>query len=336
MPKGPTFRDVARLAKVSPATVSRVARDNPSVDAELRSRVKLAASRLGVTLGERRNESGRMLAFLLGNRDLLHSFQARVLVGAENYCASMNWELVFVTFRYTPGVAAKDLHLPQILLRRMVARAAILAGMNYPNLLEALEERGIPFAVLGNNVVGEWPAERYDVVYSNDIEGAYELTRHLVAQGHRHIFFIGDTQLPWFARCARGYRCAMQDAGLEPRLSEIHSDGPELGYLATKCILAQHEPVSAIFSGSDQVARGVYEALRESGVPIPQGISVVGCNDTEGSLFDPALTSVREFPEELGRHLADFALQRIEDLDRPPRQLTIPTQVVLRDSVEAV
>lgn len=77
-----------------------------------------------------------------------------------------------------------------------------------------------------------------------------------------------------------------------------------------------------------------YAALHNSGASVPQDISIVGCNDTEGAAFQPALTSVREFPEELGRHLADFALRRIQDPIRPAQQLTIPTQLVLRDSVQ--
>lgn len=335
MSKGPTYRDIARLAKVSPATVSRIAQGKPSVDPELRNRVRLAASRLGASLGER-GESSRILAFVLANRDLLHNFHARALVGAEGFCSRANWEIVFLPFRYSPLTPAAELQLPQILTRRTVARAVILAGVNYPNLLENLKTRGIPFAVMGNNVAGPWRAEECDVVYSNDVQGAGELTRLLLKQGHKDIWFIGDVQLPWFARCARGFECAMRDAGLEPRRSEIHSDGPELGYLAVKSILAQSRPVTAIFAGSDGVARGVYAALRESGIAVPQDISVVGCNDTEGDLLQPALTSLREFPEELGRHLADFALKRIDHPDGSPQHLTIPTQVVVRDSVQRI
>jgi DNA-binding LacI/PurR family transcriptional regulator len=334
--KQPTFRDVARAAKVSPATVSRVARDNPTVDANIRNRVRAAAARLGVVMGEKRGDGGHMLAFLLSNRDVLHGFHAKVLVGAENYCARMNWELAFMSFRYSPEVGAKELHLPQMLAQRTVARAAILAGVNYPNLLEALQAREIPFAVLGNNIVGEWPADRYDVVYSGDIQGACEITQRLIAFGHRQICFIGDVHLPWFARCAQGYREAMAEAGLEPRITGIHSDGEELGYLGTKCVLAEPVPVTAIFAGSDQVARGVYTALRESNIPIPEAMSVVGFNDTEAALFHPPLSSVREFPDELGQHLADFTLKRMEEPERPAQRLTIPTQVVMRESVRRI
>jgi DNA-binding LacI/PurR family transcriptional regulator len=92
--------------------------------------------------------------------------------------------------------------------------------------------------------------------------------------------------------------------------------------------------VTAIFAGSDQIASGVYDALRQLGMNIPDDISVAGFNDSEGALFDPPLTSVREFPEELGTHLAEFVLRRVQNPDREPQTLTIPTRIVLRKSTK--
>jgi len=195
-----------------------------------------------------------------------------------------------------------------------------------------LNERGIPFSVLGNNVVGEWRFAQHDVVLSDDIQGSYDLTRYLISLGHRHIWFVGDIMLPWFARCAQGYARAMEEVGLQPRYSGINSGDLELGYLGTKSILSQGSPVTAIFAGSDQVAVGVYKALREFGVPIPDSIAVVGFNDTEGSILHPALTTVSEFPEQLGRHLAKILLSRVTEPDSPSQQVTIPTQLIRRES----
>jgi LacI family transcriptional regulator len=158
----------------------------------------------------------------------------------------------------------------------------------------------------------------------------------MIQDGHRDIWFIGDVELPWYRRCAEGYRASMLAAGLEPRISEIHSDDHQLGYLAMRSILSRREPVSAVFAGSDQIARGVYEAVRQSGLTIPGDISVAGFNDSEGALMDPPLTSVREFPEELGRHLAEFVLRRLHQPDRAPQSLTIPTKVVLRNSTQPI
>jgi len=330
-----SFHELAKLAEVSAATVSRVARGNVNVNATIRTRVRKAALELGIDLDQRRNEKSTIIAFILGNRDLLHTFQARVLSGAESYCSSQNKELLFLSLRYSPTVPVAEFHLPQILSQRSLVRAVILGGTNSANMLCALRERQIPFAVLGNNVLGQWAPSEYDAVYSDDIQGAADLTLYLIAEGHSDIWFIGDTELPWYARCAEGYRGSMVQAGLQPRFSEIHSSDRELGYLAMRSILLRREPVTAVIAGSDQIARGVYEALNQSGIRIPDDISVAGFNDSEGLLMHPTLTSVQEYPEELGKHLAEFVLRRIQEPDREPRQLTIPTRVVVRESTRA-
>jgi len=94
--------------------------------------------------------------------------------------------------------------------------------------------------------------------------------------------------------------------------------------------------VTAILAGSDTVAAGVCGALREAGLSIPGDISVMGFNDSEGALFHPALSTVREFPEELGRHLASFLVNRIQNPTLPPQTLTIPTQLIERQSTASV
>jgi DNA-binding LacI/PurR family transcriptional regulator len=330
--KKKSFKNLAKVANVSPATVSRIAKGQINVDPTIRARVRKAADTLGINLDQRRNEKATIIAFMLANRDLLHNFQARILFGSQTYCAAQDRELLFMSFRYSPSTPSKELHLPRILSERGIVRAMILGGTNSPNLLNALREREIPFAVLGNNVIGDWDSGTFDTVYSDDMQGAFELTSYLIAAGHRDIWFVGDVELPWYARCAEGYRKSMLQAGLSPRLSEIHSEDRQLGYLATRSMISRGEPVTAIFAGSDQIASGVYEALRQLGLDIPNDVSVVGFNDSEGALFDPPLTSVREFPEELGTHLAEFVIRRIQSPDREAQTLTIPTRLVVRKS----
>ena len=127
----------------------------------------------------------------------------------------------------------------------------------------------------------------------------------------------------------------MSQAGFVPRCSEIHAGDQELGYLAMRSVLSRKEPVTAVFAGSDQIARGVYEALRQSNLDIPGDVSVAGFNDTEGALFDPPLTSVREFPEQLGQHLAEFTVRALKDPLGARQQMTIPTKLVTRQSTAA-
>jgi len=326
-----TYRDVARLARVSPATVSRVAQGRPYISPEIRQRVTEAAASLGVSLDAR--VGSRTIALLLSNRDALHPVHSRILAGADSYCRARGWEVVWQSFHYSSATDSANLRLPELLERRGVARAVILGGTNSPNLLECLRGRALPFSVFGNNVIGAWNEKDEDVVFSDDVSGASEMVRYLLAQGHRRIWYVGDLERPWMSRAGEGYRRAMQEAGLTPHLHGVASaEERQVGYLSTKQLLAAGEPVSAILAGSDSTAEGVYRAIRDCGLCVPEDISVAGNDDTEGSILHPPLTTVHWFNEEVGLHLAELLLSRVANPHLPPRQITIPTQLVKRES----
>src|SRR5882672_349621 len=325
------YVEIARLAKVSPSTVLRVANGNPRVATSVRSVVAAAARKLGATLeAGRRN---RTIAFVLGNRDTVNEFQSKILLGAEGYCAQHDWDMQFICFRSDLNAPMGTVHLPEALMRANRLGGVILTGTHSASILAALSEKRIPFSLVGNNIVGEWQPEKYDCVFTDDVRGSTEITRYLIAEGHRKIWYIGNRRLPWFARCADGYLRAMSEADLEPRFSDIGSEDRELGYLAVKALLAKGERPTALFVGTDQAASGVYQALQESGIRIPDDISVAGFNDTIGEVLHPGLTTVREFPKELGGHLAEFTVRRIHEPDLPPQQLVMPTELIRRESV---
>lgn len=328
------YVDVARLAKVSVAAVSRVANGNSQVDPAVHATVLAAARKLGVTLAA--GKANRTIMFVLGNRDTVNEFQSKVLLGAEQYCGQHKCDLHFISFRCDLNAPLGTLRLPEALMGPNRPSGVILTGTHSASILSALAERLIPFSLVGNNIVGDWRPEQYDCVFTDDVRGSADITRYLISQGHRDIWYIGNQRLPWFARCAKGYRKAMEEAGLEPRFSEISSEDRELGYLAVKTILANGERPSALFVGTDQAASGVYQALQETGIRIPDDISVAGFNDTIAEVMHPGLTTVREFPRELGGHLAEFALRRIQEPDLRPQQLVMPTELIRRESVRHI
>ena len=328
------YAEVARLAKVSLSAVSRIAQGNQKVAPSVQASVLAAARDLGVNLAP--GADNRTITFILGNRDTVNEFQSKVLLGAEGYCTGRDWALHFVSFRSDLNAPLSSLSLPEILTSSNRPSGVILSGTHSANILAALSEKKIPFSLVGNNIVGDWQPEHYDCVFTDDVRGSADITRHLIAQGHRNIWYIGNQRLPWFARCARGYRQTMKEADLEPRFSEIGSEDRELGYLAVKALLASGERPTALFVGTDQAASGVYQALQESGIRIPDDISVAGFNDTIGEVLHPGLTTVREFPKELGVHLAEFTLRRIQEPDLPPQQLIMPTELIRRESVRQV
>ena len=145
------LREIANLAQVSVATVSRVMNGNTRVDPALRQTVLDAAAKLDIDVSSRNKT--KALTFLLSNRAMLHAFHSRVLIGAEAHCTALGWDMIFLSYNYSPNVSDRELHPPQILQRHDAVRAVILAGTNSMNMLRFLERKNITFAVLGNNVI---------------------------------------------------------------------------------------------------------------------------------------------------------------------------------------
>lgn len=326
------LQEIASAAKVSVATVSRVLNGNTRVARDIQRSVLEEAKRLGLDPFARNKT--KTLAFLLSNRAMLHAFHSRILSGAEAHCAANGWDMVFLSFNYSLRLPWTELHLPKLVQHQDVIRAVILAGTNSVDLLKLLRHKGISFVVLGNNVVGEpQDLREYDTVFADDIQGGQDATRYLIDLGHRNIGFVGNTRLPWFARCFEGYRSAIEQQGLVVHESRPHSeDETESGYLGAKSLMAHDDSITAILAGNDPTAHGVYKALRDRGLRIPDDMSVIGCDDTVGMWLSPALSTTREFPEQLGKQLVELALKRIAHPEQEPQSVLIPTQFVKRDS----
>ena len=324
--------DVARAANTSVATVSRLINGRAGTTPEVRERVIKAAIRLGYDIEKRRRS--KVIAFLLSNRTVLHPLHSAMLMGAEAYCATVDYGLLFLPLQYSYKGPWNALHLPEILKRRQFISGVIVAGTNSVNLLELLTQVGIPWVVLGNNVLGDWSMQQANSVYFDDIGGSYDAVRYLLSIGHRRIAYVGSNELPWFLRREEGYLRAMKEACLDPCISKVNSeDEEEMGYLATKLVLQRTEPVTAIFAGGDTAARGAYKAVSDSGLKIPEDISIVGFSDTaEASTLHPPLTSVRIFPDQIGKQLAEQLLKRIARPDLPQQAAALPTQLIKRES----
>ncbi|MGC2545820.1 MAG: LacI family DNA-binding transcriptional regulator [Silvibacterium sp.] len=326
------LREIASAASVSIATASRVLSGNSRVAPHIQKAVLEEAKKLGI------DRKAKTLAFIVSNRAMLHAFHSRILSGAEAQCTAHGWDMIFLSFNYSPHIPCSELHLPKLIQRNDVVRAVILAGTNSANLIKVLKDKGITFVVFGNNVIGEGAdLKESDVVFADDIQGAQDATRYLIGLGHRNIWFVGNTRLPWFARCLEGYRRAMSESGLVPRESSTDSeDDTESGYLGTKSLLDRDESATAILAGNDPTAYGVYKALRDRDLRIPDDISVAGCDDTVGKWLSPALSTTREFPEQLGKELVKVVINRIATPDRDYQCVTVPTEFVKRDSCSSL
>ena len=336
-----TIRDVARQARVGLGTVSRVLNGGTHVSPITRQRVLATIRRMGFRphaparrILRRRAE---MVCFLLSNRDVLHSFHARILLGVETYARMLKQHVVFGVVHYSDGAAPQRIPLPPLLEERGWVDGLILAGAIYPNFLRRIQTMGIPFVAFGNNVLNLDRRRRFDQVSFDGEKGESEATRYLVEQGHRRIAFVGDISYPWFRHRYRGYLDALQAGHLEPLglTARQPLGNVEYGEWAASPLLAREPRPTAVLAGNDEIAYGLWRSWRRMGLRVPEEISLVGFDDREeAQLMDPPLTTVRVHKEEIGQKCMKMLLERLHHPDRPFAEQVLPTELVVRETVK--
>jgi len=338
-----TIKDVAKRAGVAIGTVSRVINDRPGVDADLRARVEQAIRELNYRPNARARSfvqnATPIISFIQSNRKLVYPFHTDVLQNVEEACAEEGYFVLFTRYNYSPETRPSELLLPNVLKSHGVADCLILAGMNYENFLEAVENLGVPYVLLKNTYTGQKPRPAVDQVGWDDHAGSYEATKYLIDLGHRDIWYIGDTSLPWYRARFEGYRQAMRDHKLEPRGQTIGlSDNLYAnGYACMEMILERGYPVTAVFAGYDDIAYGACDALTKHGLGTPRDVSVIGYHDEDHSQYKvPPLTTVRVDKLALGRQLARMAIEKLRAPGKRIPEVILPVTLIRRGTTRPV
>ena len=327
-----TIRDVARLAGVSVATVSRVINGRPDVSHETRDAVLRAARTLNFTT----NRSARALTVgrtgLIGfTVPFVHaSYFTYILSGATEALHEQGMRVVLCPTHHEHD---REATLLELLMQGTTDGAILLLPEESNRELAALADQRYPFVVAD-------PREPLDdgipAVSATHSAGARAATEHLLGLGHRRIAMIAGTR-GWIATEERlnGYRTALVTAGVRPadELVEAGEFRAEGGYAAALRLLDLPEPPTAIFAANDDMAVGVLRAARERGSRVPDDLSVVGFDDTElaGTVF-PRLTTVRQPLEELGRTAVSLLTRLVEGQRVEGLRLELATRLVVRES----
>ncbi len=336
-----TIRDVARDARVGIGTVSRVLNSSAHVREATRKRVQDSIRRLGFRphAQARRilRRHAEMVCFLLSNRDVLHSFHARILQGVETYARGLKQHVVFGAVFYDEETRPDRIPLPPLLEERGWVDGLILAGTIYPNFLRRIQAIGIPFVALGNNVFSlDREHRRFDQVSFDGGKGEADAVRYAIEQGHRLIAFVGDTSYPWFRERHHGYLSALEAHHLETICLTEHRQPNfvEYGEWAGPKLLEHNPPPTVILAGNDEIAYGLWRCFRRMGIRVPEDLSLVGFDDREEALLmDPPLTTVRVYKEEIGQACMKMLLERLHHPLLPFTERILPTELVIRGTV---
>lgn len=335
----PTMKDIAVHANVSIGTVSRVLNRHEDVNKDLRTRVEAAVRKLGYQLNSRTrgvvHTKSRILGLIQCNDTGMNSAQSLLLLGVEEYCASAGYCLLFARHRFPGDVSPGALQMPSVIETPGFADCMILAGSISPNILAALDDQEFNYVLLANHLVdGGEEIIRSSYVRYDDENGSYEATRYLAHLGHAQIWYIGDASRAWNANRHKGYCRAMAELGLEPHVQTfaLSDDEYENGQAAVAYILEQRWPMTAILAGSDELAFGAREALRQHRREVPRDVSLIGFEQQVGHARGSNLTSVAVDMVEVGRQLARLAVAQIESRQRVTQSVSVPTVFVKRST----
>lgn len=330
-----TIVDVADEAGVSYATVSRVINNKDHVSPEKRERVLRAMAQLGYVANmQARSLAGgasRVVGLLVDY--LSSSYMDEIIRGIDEALDAENYDLMLYT---THRRKTKESAYVTKLTRKLADGLLLILPRNAGAYLDTLRQRQFP------HVLVDYLSDRQNVpsVSTTNFRGAYDAMSFLLSLGHRRIGFITGTME---FGCARdrldGYRAALKDHGIpaDPQLVCEGNFMQPQGYQSAQKLLSLPEPPTAIFSSNDMMAFGVMEAARERGLRLPEDLSIVGFDDIpQASHVHPALTTVRQPLEEMGRSAAHLLLKYIAHPTAEIERIELPTRLVIRESCQAL
>lgn len=337
-----TIKDVAEHANASMSTVSMVINNKGYVSDEKRKEILSSIKKLGyVPSTSARNLASNKtnnIGFILkeSHFTLSEPFYTRIFLGAEFESKRHNYYVLLATVadNYKRGEDT-----PRLLKERNVD-GIIIAGKVSGELLEEVEESGIPFLLV------DYQYKSFPYISIDNRNAAIEAVQYLISKGHRKISFLGaDPYHPSISARIEGFQLAMLKAGYTDTselifLDEDESPTLQMGYNLGARLLKSEVKPTAVFCANDAMAIGFMKYAEQHKIKVPEDIAVVGFDDVEGAKFSsPPLTTIRVFKEQFGelalRYLAEILDkngQEISKYERGNHVLTVPSELVIRES----
>ena len=317
----PTMEDVAARAGVSRALVSLVMRGSPKVSAARRQAVLTAAEELGYSPHAMARSLASRTSHVLGVMvsDLHNPFWAEVVDGLDLYARSAGFELVINTGGMDPSRERQAL---ASLASFRPAGIALLGPVVPSSAIEAATREG-PLVLVSRSS----RLSTVDTVNDDGKTGSALAVDHLVALGHREIVHIDGGNGSQSTPRRTGYRLAMERHGLAPRV--VRGEYTEAAGAAA--IRSLTTPFTAVIAANDLNAVGVLSALAESGLRVPEDVSVVGYDNTWlAALRHIGLTTIDQPRHEMGRLAAEALTARVRGAAPKPARLVVRPSLVVR------
>lgn len=329
--KAITIQDVAHLANVSTATVSRALSSPEKVSESTRARISEAVRISGYTLNQTARSLRQRMArtILVALPDIRNAFFSEILDAIEREAALRDYGVLIANLFIGDDPAKR---LEHYFLSHRADGLLLLDGTIDLRQLAGLS--ALPVVVACEDI----PNSTIHTVITDNALAAERITRHLIDLGHRKIGHIGGPDGNIVAHHRRtGFLKALAAAGLaiEQQWQFEGSFAMHSGYAAAGRFAALAEKPTAIFAVNDESAIGFLSGARERGIECPRDISVVGFDDLEvASHYVPPLTTMRQPREALGRLAAETLIDMLENggATLNPTHIVLTSDLVIRGS----
>lgn len=328
------IRKVAELAGVSVATVSRTLKTPDVVSPDTRDKVLAAVEHAGyrpnLMAVQFRSRKTRNLVVLVPV--IANVFFARVISGIQEKAQAFGYRVLLCN---TLGREEVEMEYAELVHAYQADGVIQLRAFN-PFADTSAHRKGVPPMVNACEVLDNAPCPTISL---DNRAAARAMTEHLLSLGHRRIGLIkGPQGSPLTRERIAGYEDALRDAGIEPDPSLLCRGNFSLqsGYDAATLLLGHPDRPTAIFCENDEMAIGAIHRIRESGLSVPQDISVAGFDDISFAAFcDPPLTTIAQPAEDFGRRAVEMMVAVSENQPLAAKHLVLPFELVIRASTAA-
>lgn len=331
-----TIKDIASIAGVSVATVSRTLNGKPDVREETKQRIMAIAQEMNYqpNVLARGLLMKRIYTIGIVIPDITNTYFSEIFRGVEEVASGEGYSTIFYNTDYKVENERDALRLLSasrvdgLILQvsnRIIDECKSIAAMRYPLVLLGQFLDGVDCPMVG----------------CNNYASAYTMTEYLIKAGHQKIAHMGGhRETRTGIQRMQGYLAAMQNYGLPIRPEwNLHTNYRlEDAYDQTRRMLEGAELPTAIFAANDSIAAGCYRAICEKELRIPEDISLAGHDDTTiATIIRPNLTTMRQKKREIGRIAARKLISSIK-LEQPAKAdiVIVPTELVERDSVKTL
>lgn len=336
-----TIYDIARLAKVSKSTVSRVITNRTNISPDARERVLDAIrtlnyqpSKLARALTSRGFDAILVISTRSTKTTAGNPFFSEILQSIALRAEEEGFDVILQTSKNSEEDLQKCVAK---ITEKMVKGVIMLSSPADEHILEQLDHYEIPVVVIGN-IEGTY--KHIFSVDTDNFQDSYRLTQHLISLGHRDIACL-HAPLDYHVSIDRltGYQRAMEDSGL-PLHSDRMMDGgytTESTRLAAMQILKRPQPPTAVFATDSVKVMSIYRAAHEQKMSIPDELSVTGySSDNISPILSPELTGIEIPIHELGWQGCRLLFDKIFDRTCEKSRILIPTQLVVNHSARSL